>query len=304
MARTVEHYVGQAKAALEAGFTSEAARKRAQEDVTRAWDIERHNLECTAGEVYGWGWKEFSENVGDLPLYVHQAAKKLAALKKFDIDTAVAEGLLALRNEIKAAALVKSEREVKKAEKEALIAQLRNEKVRAFMETHVRPELERMHRESIGGWFDHLWGIYGHCFADGVLAHEANSAVCDIIKGDAPRATREQVSHAAEITKTILRYKGKPEQIIWDAYNRAQAEVDAFAPKFEEKLGAGFEVETASGSNGDWVITGTRDGKSVRIEQTVVWKTSHLGTDFVQFPSRLYIDGTFVSEAEYRKAFV
>ena len=57
----------------------------------------------------------------------------------------------------------------------------------------------------------------------------------------------------------------------------------------------------ANVNGASFVITGTRDGKKITIEQIIVHKVSTKGTPFCQFPARIYVDGKFTSEAAYKK---
>lgn len=299
-------YIARATEALAAGFTSEAARKRAQEDVNRAWDCVRDGICEEICAKTGWSNVDLWNSELDMPLYVHQAAKKLKkAFAELGVESARSGlDLVDLRDKIKAAPLAKSEREIKKEQQEKLQAAARNEEVRAFMETHVRPELERMHRDRLTARVDRLAEIYGEAFESVDSDFQRLKAIAEVVKTRSIRPTAKEVrSSSADILSTMRAYHRNPAAIIKAAYAQAQAEVDAFAPKFELKLGAGFKVSSAGGSDGRWVISGSRNGHAVTIEQGVTFNVSPLGKFFVQFPARLYIDGRFVSENEYVKFF-
>jgi hypothetical protein len=116
MARTAEFYTAAAAAAFEAGFTCEAARKRALADVNRAFELtERtlrdrllasrdadNNMTATANDLYY-----------SFPSYPHlYSAKVDAAVRAEGYDDLAVEfiSFRDLRNALKAAEIVKVER--------------------------------------------------------------------------------------------------------------------------------------------------------------------------------------------------
>lgn len=52
---------------------------------------------------------------------------------------------------------------------------------------------------------------------------------------------------------------------------------------------------------GDITVTGKYKGKTVTIDQQRIINVSSRGTLFHQFPSRIYVNGKFMSEANYKK---
>ena len=77
--------------------------------------------------------------------------------------------------------------------------------------------------------------------------------------------------------------------------------VESWKGKITAKLG---ELENAQVDNmGDmqFRITGTKHGRHVMIEQTVILKASPNGVLFNQFPARIYVDGKFTSEAAFNR---
>jgi hypothetical protein len=74
--------------------------------------------------------------------------------------------------------------------------------------------------------------------------------------------------------------------------------------KMSIKLGKATDVKTISDpTRGNLTLSGTVNGFNVVIEQQVVYKVSNKGTPFHQFPARIYVDGKFMTEAEFAKAF-
>lgn len=59
------------------------------------------------------------------------------------------------------------------------------------------------------------------------------------------------------------------------------------------------ELRHLSGMN--FSLTGTLGGKKVLIEQNTIVNVSPLGTMFNQYPARIYIDGKFTPEAQYKR---
>ena len=52
---------------------------------------------------------------------------------------------------------------------------------------------------------------------------------------------------------------------------------------------------------GDITVTGTLNGKAVILNQQRIINVSSKGTLFHQFPSRIYVDGKFMSEAQFKR---
>jgi hypothetical protein len=74
--------------------------------------------------------------------------------------------------------------------------------------------------------------------------------------------------------------------------------------KMSTKLGKATDVKAISDpTRGNLTLSGTVNGFNVVIEQQVVYKMSSKGTPFHQFPARIYVDGKFMTEAEFAKAF-
>lgn len=76
-----------------------------------------------------------------------------------------------------------------------------------------------------------------------------------------------------------------------------------WADKIDAKMG---ELDDAIVENMDGVafrITGSRTGRKVVIEQQMIVNVSSQGTPFNQFPSRIYVNDKFHSEAAYKRLF-
>ena len=79
------------------------------------------------------------------------------------------------------------------------------------------------------------------------------------------------------------------------------ASMDSAFAEIAAKLGEldGAEVRHLDGYR--FAVVGTKDGRTVRIEQDMIVNISVKGTLFNQFPSRIYVDGKFTSAANYAK---
>lgn len=81
----------------------------------------------------------------------------------------------------------------------------------------------------------------------------------------------------------------------------AEATVEAWHDKIIGKV-KDLQNTTVHRLNGYiFIITGERDGKKITIEQNMIINRSTNGLLFNQFPSRIYVDGKFHSEAAYKK---
>lgn len=78
----------------------------------------------------------------------------------------------------------------------------------------------------------------------------------------------------------------------------------AVVAKILDKAGEMESPKVQSLTGFDFNLTGMLKGKSVRIEQTITYNRSVLGKPFVQFPARIYVDGKFQSEAQFKTFMV
>lgn len=77
-------------------------------------------------------------------------------------------------------------------------------------------------------------------------------------------------------------------------------QVAGFIAKLEGKLGDLEDVTVELRPNAEFTLRGRLGEKSVRVDQQVVFKTSSRGTFFLQWPARIYVDGAFTPEKEYK----
>jgi hypothetical protein len=87
------------------------------------------------------------------------------------------------------------------------------------------------------------------------------------------------------------------------AAQQADFAVAQWIEKIDSKLGDLSDVSVNRFGGCEFVIFGSRHGKRVKIEQSVVVKFSPKGLLFNQFPARIYVDGKFASEAAYKAMF-
>jgi len=71
--------------------------------------------------------------------------------------------------------------------------------------------------------------------------------------------------------------------------------------KMLSKLGPLKNVKVVMASHGDIMVTGKYKDNDVRIDQQRIINVSSRGTLFHQFPSRIYVNGKFMSEVNYKK---
>lgn len=83
----------------------------------------------------------------------------------------------------------------------------------------------------------------------------------------------------------------------------AEATVASLRIKIEGKLQEITNGEVIYLNGHCFSIRGERAGRKVYIEQNMIVNVSSKGTLFNQFPARIYLDGKFVSEAQYKGAF-
>jgi len=86
-----------------------------------------------------------------------------------------------------------------------------------------------------------------------------------------------------------------------DAAQYANNVVESWKAKIDAKLGELESAEVTNMGGMEFHITGTKHGRRVQIEQTIILKTSPKGKLFNQFPARIYVDGKFTSEAAFKR---
>jgi len=83
----------------------------------------------------------------------------------------------------------------------------------------------------------------------------------------------------------------------------ASSVVDGWKAKVESKLVELDKAEVKYFKGGTFLITGTRKGDRISIEQQIITNVSSKGTLFNQFPARIYVNGKFVSEKKYKEIY-
>lgn len=71
--------------------------------------------------------------------------------------------------------------------------------------------------------------------------------------------------------------------------------------KITEKMAGLNNVTVHSMTGCSFLVTGSKAGKSVSIEQSVILNISSKGLLFNQFPARIYVEGKFMSEAKFKQ---
>lgn len=116
MARKIEDRIATAQTAFEAGFASKAAQKRALDELNRAYETIRNSVHDKVRDI-AWGENAEKDAEGfdarraifdnyDLPFELHQVRDRhFVAVAVFE-EFAIVRDLIALRNAIKAAAII------------------------------------------------------------------------------------------------------------------------------------------------------------------------------------------------------
>lgn len=87
------------------------------------------------------------------------------------------------------------------------------------------------------------------------------------------------------------------------AEEQAAAMVEAWEVKMLQKMGEVEGAQVAHIAGFSYRVEGTRQGKAVRIEQSMILNVSSKGMLFNQFPARIYVDNKFMSAAKYAALF-
>lgn len=87
------------------------------------------------------------------------------------------------------------------------------------------------------------------------------------------------------------------------AFDTAEEQLNPDIWKTEGKLVLLEQAKLQTYHRSEFIISGRVFNTNVVLKQQVVWKTSNRGTDFPQFPARIYLDGKFTPEDVYKKWF-
>lgn len=90
------------------------------------------------------------------------------------------------------------------------------------------------------------------------------------------------------------------EKLNINATQYAEETLEAWEYKINSKLIGTTDLEVKYLDGFRFVITGKRDNNKISIEQDMIVNVSSRGKLFNQYPSRIYIDGKFISEAKYK----
>jgi hypothetical protein len=69
--------------------------------------------------------------------------------------------------------------------------------------------------------------------------------------------------------------------------------------KVDAKVGELADANVLYAGSANFVITGTKNGRGVRIDQQQIINCSSKGTLFNQYPSRIYVDGKFTPASKF-----
>lgn len=96
-------------------------------------------------------------------------------------------------------------------------------------------------------------------------------------------------------------YTLNTDKVTKEATECALATIETWHTKIQAKMG---QLESATVHQLDGLsfhITGTKAGHRVSIKQTMMINVSPKGKPFNQFPARIYVDGKFTPEAQFKK---
>ena len=91
------------------------------------------------------------------------------------------------------------------------------------------------------------------------------------------------------------------ERVAKAAGEYALATIETWHAKIEAKMGQLESATVHSLSGFSFNIVGTKAGRRVSIRQTMTINVSPKGKPFNQFPARIYVNGKFTPEAQFKK---
>jgi hypothetical protein len=110
-----------------------------------------------------------------------------------------------------------------------------------------------------------------------------------------------QIADRAQSSSVSEPYTLNEEKLAAYADNAAKELVSAWIGKIEQKVGELESPEVCHVNDYAYLITGTRCGHAVSINQNMIINVSKRGVMFNQFPARITLDGKKISAAAYAK---
>jgi len=141
--------------------------------------------------------------------------------------------------------------------------------------------------------FDRLVARFGPSLR-GIYNDRGGIAVMNAIGGSVRRSRNADGSKVAYLDE---------ERLSALSAKYAAASLSALAEKTVAKLGELDEARISFSRGADFSLSGTREGRKVRIEQRRILNVSRNGVLFNQWPARIYLDGDATSERAYRAEF-
>lgn len=301
-APTMDRNETEARNLLAAGFKTKADQKRAKDAATQAFgrvmqavrNVHLEDRDNPKGEAVYF----------DMPMYPHEWRPRHAAMIRADLPGAAvhidaADRIAALAKDIKEAPLMPTVAEEKaRKERAALAIQELNPALKAAFEAQA-PDLAA----EFESYMRSTYAALQKNFPDGVPAYlESRSpyrhevallqTVCDIRRKEP--AVIGSMDHIMVLDEGALTSRA-------EAYGLSTA-LQWFY-KTNQKLGDLQSPVLVKDRDGYVHVKGERDGKKVELVQQRIINVSPLGKLFHQFPSRIYLDGKFMTEEAYAKLF-
>ena len=96
-------------------------------------------------------------------------------------------------------------------------------------------------------------------------------------------------------------YKVDYDRIKKESVRYAQAQVDSFKHKLQQKLADLTDISNLHISGLEFTFLAKLNEHQIRIDQTTVLKCSKNGKLFNQWPCRIYVDGKMMPESKFKK---
>lgn len=159
----------------------------------------------------------------------------------------------------------------------------------AALEAHA-PRFAEYYREQTSRLFDRLTKEYGPALRG--IYNSGESYYMAVV---------QQITDRAKSSSFNEPYTLNEEKLAAYADKAAKELVTAWIGKIEQKVGELDSPEVCHVNGYAYLITGTRDGHHVSINQNMIVNVSKHGLLFNQFPARITVDGKKISAAAYAK---
>lgn len=168
-----------------------------------------------------------------------------------------------------------------------------NMDLKAALEEY-KPNIEGRYKNYVNNVFENLKRLFGPKFQG--VANSHHYAVYSDVRGNF-KLVKENEN---DFRPSAGEYFIDEERLNRNAAAYAERTIESWLGKIQSKIGDLEDAKIYRLDDMRFEISGSKQGKSVQIDQDMIINQSSKGRLFNQFPARIYVNGKFTSEAKYK----